>query len=96
MKIRYLFTFTLLALLVSCVKNRTIQLDSLKKGEYFHATVKQLTDIIVHDIFSPPVASRVYAYPNIAVYECLLAGNNEFISLAGQLTDFTSLPQLDN
>jgi hypothetical protein len=26
---------------------------------------------MVHDILSPPVASRVYVYPNIAAYEMI-------------------------
>ncbi|MDN3686934.1 vanadium-dependent haloperoxidase [Cyclobacterium jeungdonense] len=46
----------------------------------------QLTDIIVHDIFSPPVASRIYAYPAIAAYEAaVLAEPETFNSLMGQL-----------
>ncbi len=32
---------------------------------------RKLTDVIVTDIFTPPVASRIYAYPNIAAYEAL-------------------------
>lgn len=32
---------------------------------------RKLTDVIVADIFTPPVASRIYAYPNIAAYESL-------------------------
>ena len=34
-------------------------------AEDLHASVDKLTEVMVHDIFSPPVASRVYAYPNI-------------------------------
>lgn len=59
----------------------------------YHETVQQLTDVIVHDIFSPPVASRIYAYPSIAQYEILALGNNEYKSLAGQLTDFEAIPE---
>ncbi|MBS1935723.1 MAG: phosphatidic acid phosphatase, partial [Bacteroidetes bacterium] len=29
-----------------------------------HRAEKALTDVIVHDIFSPPVASRIYLYAN--------------------------------
>jgi hypothetical protein len=36
--------------------------------------VQHLTDVIVHDIFNPPVASRIYAYSNLAFYEALRAG----------------------
>jgi len=61
--------------------------------EFLHASVKQLTDVIVHDIFSPPVASRVYAYPHIAAYEILLHDYPDYQSLAGQLNGFEGVPQ---
>lgn len=60
--------------------------------ELYHNTVKQLTDIIVHDIFSPPVASRVYAYPNIAAYEVLSKENPDYQSLSGQLAGLKPAP----
>jgi len=43
----------------------------LKDARYFHESLDQLTDIIVHDIFSPPVASRVYVYPCIAAHQVM-------------------------
>ncbi len=64
-----------------------------KNPELVHETVQQLTDIIVYDIFSPPVASRVYAYPSIAAYEAMRADYPEYRSLAGQLTDLEEFPQ---
>ena len=51
----------------------------------YHALVDQLTEVMIHDIFSPPVASRIYAYPNIAAYEVLNASNGTYSSLSGQL-----------
>ena len=72
--------------------------DSGKKevnisSETYHATMQQLTDVIVHDIFSPPVASRIYAYPSIAGYEILALNNPEVKSMAGQLSDLDNIPQ---
>lgn len=58
----------------------------------YHRTVKKLTDIIVYDIFSPPVASRVYAYPNIAAYEIMAQANPDYRSMVGQVTDLTPIP----
>lgn len=63
--------------------------------EYYRRSVKQLTDVIVHDIFSPPVASRIYVYPNIAAYEILARQNEEHLSLHNQLTDFSPIPAPD-
>ncbi len=47
---------------------------------------------MVHDIFSPPVASRVYAYPNIAAYEIVALENDTYRSLQGQVSDLGSIP----
>ena len=47
---------------------------------------------MIHDIFSPPVASRIYAYPNIAAYETLNQNNASYRSLNGQLNDLTLNP----
>ena len=43
----------------------------VRDSQYYHAAQKSLTDVIVRDIFSPPVASRIYAYPSIASHEVL-------------------------
>lgn len=67
------------------------QLD--QNARLMHMSVDKLSDIIVHDIFSPPVASRIYAYSAIAAYECAIHADSSYISLSGQLTDFKNVPQ---
>lgn len=69
----------------------------LSDPEYLFASLDNLTDVIVHDIFSPPVASRVYAYPCIAAYEIMAKGNADYNSLAGQLNGFEGIsdPEFD-
>ncbi|WP_431212954.1 hypothetical protein ACQ86N_46160 [Puia sp. P3] len=48
---------------------------------------------MVHDIFSPPVASRIYLYTNIAAYEVLVrAWPGKHRSLHGQIYGFPDLP----
>lgn len=54
-----------------------------------------LTDVIVADIFTPPVASRIYAYPNIAAYEGSRHLDPQRRSLAGQLNGLDSLQAPD-
>lgn len=63
--------------------------------DLLHHTVQKLTDVIVHDIFSPPVASRIYAYPSIAAYEALRHDHPEYASFKGQLNGLQALPQPD-
>ncbi len=56
-----------------------------------HASMDKLTDVIVHDIFSPPVASRVYVYPSIAAYEVIKHADPSLKSLVGQLDGFAKV-----
>jgi hypothetical protein len=70
--------------------------DWAEKGndaEYLHRSMKQLTDVIVYDIFSPPVASRNYAYPSIAAYEVLIQLDSSYHSMEGQLSQLEEIPQ---
>lgn len=67
--------------------------EEVADPERYHRTVKQLTDVIVHDIFSPPVAARIYSYSNLAAYEVVAAGDPNYVSLAGQINDFSAPPQ---
>ena len=60
--------------------------------DFYHSTVRKLTEVIVYDIFSPPVASRVYVYPAIAAYETLRNGHSDYRSLAGQVNGLTAVP----
>lgn len=58
-----------------------------------HRSIHKVTEVMIHDIFSPPVASRIFAYPNIAAYEIVALHNKEYRSLVGQVTDLTPIPK---
>lgn len=60
----------------------------------YHLMVDKLTEVMIHDIFSPPVASRIYAYPNIAAYQVLNAENGSYKSLTNQLNGLTAIENL--
>lgn len=62
----------------------------------FQASVDKVTQVMVHDIFSPPVASRIYAYPNIAAYEIMAQRDSQYNSLAGQLPGLMPIPALSD
>lgn len=79
----------------ACVKDPSVYEAQVNQPDYLRKAVKQLTDVIVFDIFSPPVASRVYAYPSIAAYEALVPANPGYKSFAGQLNGLTNLPKPD-
>lgn len=50
--------------------------------------VQAITDILVHDIFSPPVAARVYSYSGAGAYEVIAQCDPNYRSLHGQIHDF--------
>lgn len=84
-----LFWILTISILTSCSKSSTPIAIS---ADDFHKSVDKVGQIMVHDIFSPPVASRVFAYPNVAAYEIIAQGNEKYKSLSGQLTDFDPVP----
>ncbi len=86
-----LLILTILIILVSCKNEPKI---IVTPNEYT-ASIDNVTQIIIHDIFSPPVASRIYAYPNIAAYEVIAQNNKTFNSLQKQLKGLDSIPILD-
>ncbi len=71
------------------------QYDQQKIDAYFKDALpqfnRQLTDVIVADIFTPPVASRIYAYSNIAAYEGIRFMDSTNVSLVGQLNGLKAL-----
>ncbi|QPH41151.1 vanadium-dependent haloperoxidase [Pedobacter endophyticus] len=87
----YLFLF------IFCIsKSAMAQLPTSEHDPWpLHRSQKALSDIIVNDIFSPPVASRIFVYANIAAYEVQVQNNSQFVSLKGQLNSFNGIPKAD-
>jgi len=79
-------------LLFSCKEEKKEE-SIVISAEELHASVDKVTEIMIHDIFSPPVASRIFAYPNIAAYEIVAQGNSEYLSLAGQVNGLKPIPK---
>jgi len=88
---KLLFLLPLL-LFVSCKQVDPDYQTKLDNAAFLHESMKNLTDIIVYDIFSPPVASRIYSYPSIAAYEIFALSDQNMNSLQGQLTDLKAIP----
>lgn len=80
-------------ILTSCKKTYRDYKDKELDPHIFHQLVETLTEAMVSDIFSPPVASRNYVYPGIAAYEVLIHEHSGYKSLAGQLTDLSPVPK---
>lgn len=82
-----------LVLVFSCASNTGEYKSKVQDPEFIHRSIKKITDIIVYDIFSPPVASRIYAYVSVAGYEAFIPSDKTYLSLAGQLNGLTAIPQ---
>ena len=92
MKIRFFLPLLLLCLGFLACKNSKNDPAICANTQLIHHSVEKTTEIIVHDIFSPVVAGRIYAYSNIALYETVRQGHPEYRSLAGQLRDLSEVP----
>src|ERR1700761_3669477 len=66
---------------------------ALSAQSLIHQSIKEVTDVMVHDIFSPPVASRIYAYVTIAGYEAARPADPTFPSFAGILHQLSKPPE---
>jgi hypothetical protein len=76
----------LLLVAVTACQEKKDYLQAITDGYYFHEAQKQVTEVIIHDIFSPPVAVRIYSYSSIAAYEVAAATDpTQYNSLMGQL-----------
>src|SRR5688500_8146110 len=73
-----------------------------QKGDYrafvnnsylYCKTVIKLNDVVLYNNFPPVIASRNYAYANIAAYECVAAGDPTFQSLSGQIKHLPKMPK---
>jgi len=62
-------------------------------ANYIHRAIKEITDVMVYDIYSPPVAARTYAYISVTAYETLIHENHDYISLAEQLHGLQPSPE---
>jgi PAP2 superfamily len=75
-------------LIVGCNQDQKNQ--PIKGARLQHFLVGKLTDAIIYDIYSPPVASRLYAYANLAYYEAIRPAY-QASSITNQLKGFEKL-----
>lgn len=59
--------------------------QAITDGHYLNEAQDRITEVIIHDIFSPPVAARIYSYASLGAYEVAAATDPTYLSLMGQL-----------
>lgn len=75
--------------LFSCKAPESIEITP----DNLHTSIDKVVEVMIHDIFSPPVASRVFAYPNIAAYEIIAQNDAAYSSLANQIKSLKAIPK---
>lgn len=75
-----------------CSEKKKADPALLTDVDLLHRNEKQLTEVIIYDVFSPPVSSRIYSYTSLAAYEALRFQDSSYPSLAEQMNGFGKMP----
>jgi hypothetical protein len=65
-----------------------------QKEQVLHNLNALLVNTVMEDLFTPPIAARIYVYPNIAFYECIRFDDPSLKTLSGKLNGLSALPAL--
>lgn len=89
-RISVILSFIFILALSGCVRKEHVRLPD---AEILHQNQDQLTQVIIYDVFTPPVASRLYVYSSLATYEAIRFSREGSSSIAEKLHGFGSMPQ---
>ncbi|MFM7019890.1 MAG: phosphatidic acid phosphatase [Aquirufa sp.] len=88
---KLLILLAVVFLAASCKKTNPNYQKEAANPRFLERAENMLTESIIHDIFAPPVSSRIYMYSSVAGYEAAILGDKRFKSLVGQLNGFESV-----
>jgi len=88
-----IFPVLIIGILISCNNRSTTKLPDDR--EVLHNNENNLTDLVIYDIFTPPVAARIYAYTSIAAHETIRHIDPSELSIVSKLNGFEEMPQPD-
>lgn len=66
------------------------------KAKVLHELNTLLINTVMVDFFTPPVASRIYAAPNLAFYECIRRDDPSLPSIANKINGVLNIPPVPN
>src|SRR5678809_776311 len=90
---KYFWLASVGLLLISCKQQSHDYAKVFSDPVLYCKTVKKLNDVVLENNFPPMIASRNYAYASIAAFECIAAGDDNYISLAGQIKHMPAMPK---
>lgn len=80
-------------LLASCSPKRNDYVKVMHDPLLYSQVMHKLNYVVIYDIFTPPVASRVFAYSNLAAYEVLANDSSHHLtSLEGKVKGLNNIP----
>jgi hypothetical protein len=77
-------------LLTSCSSDKP---SKLSETDLLHQNEFLLTQVIIYDVFTPPVAARIYVYSSLASYEALRYSKPDAPSITEKLNGFKKMPE---
>jgi hypothetical protein len=92
---KIVFASLMLIVAASCNSGKNDYQQVLHSSVLYSTITGRLTDVITYDIFTPPVAARIYAYAHLAAFETMAAGDSNYISQVGQLKGLAEVPKPD-
>jgi len=90
MKRQYWIISIFVFFLFACNTKRTTSLP--EASSVLHQNEKNLTELIIYDIFTPPVAARIYSYTALAAHEALRHIDSKEASIVSRLKGFPPMP----
>jgi hypothetical protein len=81
---------TAILIMNSCATKKT---PELQVQDILIENQDQLTKVIIYDVFTPPVASRLYVYSSLASYEAIRFAKQGAPSITEKLRGYDSMPQ---
>jgi hypothetical protein len=78
------------AIVLAACSTKKTQLPA--PADIVHQNQEKLTEVIIYDVFTPPVASRLYVYASLASYEAIRFKNTDAPSITAKLKDFGTMP----
>lgn len=93
---RVCFSLVALLLLLGSCQQHQADPKILTDQNVLHRNMDQLTQVVIHDMFPPPNASRIYAYTSLAAYEAARFTKPGYPSITAKLHGFTAMPLPEN
>ncbi len=82
--------FLLTSLLFGCMRKPKAAL--INDADVLHQNEDQLSKVVIYDVFTPPVAARIYGYTSLAAYEAIRYADPKCNSIITQLRGFDKPP----